>query len=373
MDEGALILDYIAPPGTSPAETEKLLTGVERELAATPEIEAYSGRIGDQLGFFVTEPNIGDYVLTLKPHRKRAAEEVASDIRDRVASQWPMLQIEFGQLVEDVIGDLIAVPQPIEVKLFGEDRPVLEQRAHEVAGLLSGIRGVVDIDPGVVVSGPNLTFTPSDEGRRLGMTAGALADAVKPAISGLDAGEIVRGARGWPLRVTLPRTADVASDLRSLPVSVSPGRTRPLGELATIHADPGETEIHRDDLRTSVAVTARLEGRDMGSAMREVRRVLGERLALPPGMTLRYAGLYAEQQSSFVALALVLLGAVAAVTLVLLLAFRTWRSTLAVIAVTLASLAGVFAALHPTGAAFNLSSFVGAMRWWGSWPRRDIR
>jgi len=361
MDEGALIFDYVSPPGTSPSETQKLLAGVEREFAATPEIESYSGRIGNQLGFFITEPNVGDYVLTLKRHRSRGAEDVASDLRERIESQWPMLRVEFGQLVEDVIGDLIAVPQPIEVKLFGEDRPLLEQRARQVAGLLSGIRGVVDIDPGVVVSGPNLTFTPTAEGRRLGLDAPALADAVRPVISGVDAGEIVRGARGWPLRVTLPREADIASELRALPVPVAPGRTRPLAEIATVHADTGETEIHRDDLRTSVSVTARLEGRDMGSAMREVQRVLAERLPLPPSMSLRYAGLYAEQQSSFLALAFVLLGAVAAVTLVLLLAFHTWRSTLAVIAVTLASLAGVFGALQLTDSTFNLSSFVGAI------------
>jgi multidrug efflux pump subunit AcrB len=361
MDEGALIFDYVSPPGTSPTETAKLLAGPEHEFAATPEVESYSGRIGDQLGFFITEPNIGDYVLTLKRHRSRGAEEVASDLRERIESQWPMLRVEFGQLVEDVIGDLIAVPQPIEVKLFGEDRRLLERRARDVAGLLAGIRGVVDIDPGVVVSGPSLTFTPTAEGRRLGLDAGTLADAVRPAIAGVDAGEIVRGARGWPVRVTLPRDADIASELRALLVPVAPGRTRPLAEVATAHADTGETEIHRDDLRTSISVTARLEGRDMGSAMREVKQVIAERLPLPPSMSLRYAGLYAEQQSSFFELLLVLLGAVAAVTLVLLLAFHTWRPTLAVIAVTLASLAGVFAALQLTGATFNLSSFVGAI------------
>jgi multidrug efflux pump subunit AcrB len=361
MDEGALIFDYVSPPGTSPAETEKLLAGVEHEFASTPEVEQYSGRIGNQLGFFITEPNVGDYVFTLKQHRERSAEEVASDLRERIESQWPMLRVEFGQLVEDVIGDLIAVPQPIEVKLFGEDRALLERRARDVAGLLSGIHGVVDIDPGVVVSGPNLTITPTTEGRRLGLDAVALADAVRPAISGIDAGEIVRGARAWPVRVTLPREADLASELRKLLVPVGPGLTRPLAEVASAHADTGETEIHRDDLRTSIAVTARLEGRDMGSAMREVKRVLAEKLPLPPSMSLRYAGLYAQQQSSFLQLLLVLLGAVAAVTLVLLLAFHTWRSTLAVIAVTLASLAGVLAALQLTGATFNLSSFVGAI------------
>jgi multidrug efflux pump subunit AcrB len=361
MDEGALILDFFAPPGTSPIETQKLIVGMERELAATPEIESYSGRIGNQLGFFITEPNRGDYVLVLKPHRKRTGEEVAADLRNRISSQWPMLRVEFGQLVEDVIGDLIAVPQPIEVKLFGEDRVVLQQRAREVAGLLDGIRGVVDIDPGVTVSGPNLAIVPGPEGRRLGLDAGALANAVKPVVAGLDAGEIVRGARVWPVRVTLPRPGEGPAALEALAVTVSPGRTRPLGEVATVRADTGETEIARDDLRTSVAVTARLENRDMGSAMREVRRTLAEKLVLPPSMSLRYAGLYAEQQASFVALLEVLLGAVGAVTVVLLLAFHAWRATLAVIAVTLASLTGVFAALHLTGATFNLSSFVGAI------------
>src|SRR5262249_12701707 len=139
MDEGALILDYVAPPGTSPSETQRLLTDVERELARTPEIEAYSGRIGDQLGFFITEPNVADHVPMLKRRRSRGAEEVASDLRGRIESQWPMLRVEFGQLVEDVIGDLIAVPQPIEVKLFGEDRPLLEHRARQTAALLAGI------------------------------------------------------------------------------------------------------------------------------------------------------------------------------------------------------------------------------------------
>jgi multidrug efflux pump subunit AcrB len=93
MDEGALILDFVTPPGTSPTETQKLLAGIERELAKTPEIEATSGRIGDQLGFFITEPNVGDYVLRLERHRSRSAEDVASDLRDRIESQWPMVRV----------------------------------------------------------------------------------------------------------------------------------------------------------------------------------------------------------------------------------------------------------------------------------------
>jgi multidrug efflux pump subunit AcrB len=361
MDEGALILDFNTPPGTSLTETQRMLEGIEGELAATPEIAAWSGRVGDQLGFFITEPNRGDYVLTLARHRRRSAEAVAADLRGRIASQWPMVRVEFGQLVEDVIGDLIAVPQPIEVRLFGEDRPLLEARARTLARLLASVPGVVDVDPGVVVSGPSLTIRPNAEGRRLGLDAGALAAAAQPAVQGLDAGEIVRGARAWPIRVTATRSGEGTSALGLLPVNVAPGRTRPLAEVATVQADTGETEIARTNLRTSVSVTARLEGRDMGSAMRDVRRLVAGQLLLPSGMTVRYAGLYAEQQASFRGLLEVLLGAFAAVTMVMLIAFRSWRCTLSVLAVTLASLAGVFAALHLAGATLNLSSFVGGI------------
>lgn len=363
MDEGSLILDYVAPPGTSLVETDRMLRQVEREIDAVPEIEAWSRRTGDQLGFFITEPNVGDYVLKLRTHRKRSAEEIADALRDRLAATQPALQVEFGQLVEDVIGDLTTAPQPIEVRIFGEDRQVTERRAADAAAMIARVNGVVDVKSGVVVSGPNASIVPGPAAQRAGLGAAELADAAEPYVAGVDAGSIQRGVRAWPVRVTLPLPAGAAGPdaLKEARVPITRGHWVRLGDLASLRVEPGETEIVRDNQRTMVDVTARLSGRDLGSAMAEIQRLIRRALPLGPGMSVRYAGQWAEQQSSFRGLGGVLLGASAAVMLVLLASFRSWRRTLAVLLVAVCSLPGVFVALWIGGATFNVASFVGAI------------
>ncbi len=363
MDEGALILDFVLPPGTSLTEGDPMLRRLEKEIDATPEVIAWSGRSGDQLGFFITEPNIGDYVLRLRDGHRRSSEAIADDLRHRIESSLPAVQVEFGQLVEDVIGDLTSSPQPIEIRIYGEDRPLLEQKAREAAALVMRTRGIVDVRDGTTVSGPDVMIRPGPNAVRLGLSGEDLAQAVTPAVAGFDAGEIVRGARSWPVRVVLGQASGVRDpgSLGELDVAVAPGRSMRLGDLASVRVDPGETEITRDNLRTMVPVTARLSGRDLGSAIREIRQTLARGLPLPREVTLQYAGQWAEQRSSFRGLTAVLLGAAAAVFLIFLVAFRSWRQTGAVFAVVAASLAGVFLVLHLGGATFNISSFVGAI------------
>ncbi|MHB8077683.1 MAG: efflux RND transporter permease subunit [Candidatus Krumholzibacteriia bacterium] len=363
MDEGSLILDYVLPAGTSLTESEHLFREIEREIAATPDIVAWSRRTGDQLGFFITEPNVGDYVLRLKDGRRPGAEAIADDLRGRLEGVLPSVQVEFGQLIEDVIGDLTTNPQPIDVRILGEDRRVLADKARLVSGLLARCPGVVDVSAGVVAAGPDLTIVPGPGAARLGLNGDDLARAVQPALAGIDAGRIVRGARVWPVRVCLPGPArgDEAAALNALPVPIAPGRWVRLDEVATLRVNPGETEIERDNQRTMISVTARLSGRSLGAAMTEIRRTLRRELPLPRGMSVEYGGLWAEQQSSFRGLASVMVGAIAAVLLILVASFRSWRQTGAVLVVVAASLAGAFAALLVAGATFNISSFVGAI------------
>ncbi len=363
MDEGSLILDYVAPPGASASETDRMLRLIEQDISAVPEIVAWSRRTGNQLGFFITEPNNGDYVLRLAKKRSRSAEEVADGLREQIAAKQPALEVEFGQLIEDVVGDLTSNPQPIEIRVLGEDRVLDQQRAEQIAHLIEAIKGVVDVKSGVVVSGPQFAIAPGAGAHRAGLGADALSEFVTPYVRGLDAGIIPRGARAWPVRVTMsaPAGSPGVAALAEARVPVAPGHWARLGDLATLVVTPGETEIARDDQRTMVSATARLSGRDLGSAMGEIQRRVGKEVALAPGMAVRYAGQWAEQQQSFKELAIVLLGAIVAILLVLLFAFRSWRLAGSVLAIALASLAGVFVALHLWGATFNIASFVGAI------------
>jgi Cu/Ag efflux pump CusA len=156
MDEGNFVLDYKSPPGTSLDETNRILMNVERILTEIPEVESYSRRTGTQLGFFLTEPNNGDFLVKLKKERSRNIFDVMAEVRDKVKSSEPNLDIEFGQLMMDVIGDLTNNPSPVEIKIFGDDTKLLHEKAEEISRLIEGVPGVVDIFDGIVIAGPSL-------------------------------------------------------------------------------------------------------------------------------------------------------------------------------------------------------------------------
>jgi len=360
MDEGSIILDYWTPPGTSLSETDQMLRQAERVITGLPDVESYSRRTGAQLGFFITEPNRGDYVIKLKSRRqRRPVDEVIDDLRAGIARVEPAIITDFGQLMEDDIGDLTGgVPQPIDIKVFGEDQGELERTARRIAEIASGVRGVEDVFDGITISGPSLHVEARRaELARRGLTTEDLRGAVEAATVGTVASDLRLGERVYDVRVFAERGAE----LEGLRIPAADGSIVPLRDLATISTGEPEAEIDRDNLKTYLGVTARLSGRSLGGAVAEIRRELGRRLALPGGMSLEYGGLYEQQQSSFKGLLAVLLAGLVLVAVVLLFEFGDWRAPLLTAIIALGVLPGAFGALLLTGKTLNISSFVGAI------------
>lgn len=361
FDEGAFVLDYFTPPGTSLTETNRILQHAERILQDTPEVESYSRRTGLELGFLVTEPNAGDFLVKLKPGSKRSTEEVKDDVRQRIESSEPSLHTEFIGILTDLIGDLTSSPAPIEIKLFSEDTAALHQKAKEVEETISKIPGVVDTFHGVVVSGPAITFKIDPQrAAKLGVNATDVASTVSTAMTGDPASAILRQDHLITVRVIFPPSARSSLDaLRALRVRSATGALFRLDQVADIEYDEGQTEIARDGLRTTVAVTARLSGSDLGSAIAEVRKRLAREVMLPPGMTIEYGGLYHEQQASFRELLLALILAIALVFVVLLIEFRSFTHPIAIVAGAVLALGGVLAGLFITRTTLNVVSMMG--------------
>jgi len=363
MDEGSIVLDYWTPPGTSLTDTNQILDQVEKIIAALPDVETYSRRTGTELGFFVTEPNRGDYVIRLKSRgSRRPVDEVIDDLRARIAAAEPSLRAEFGQVLEDVLGDLTGgEPQPIDVRIYGEDQALLQQKARAAARIVGDVAGVEDVFDGITIAGPNLIVAGRPEVlARFGLTAESLHAEVQPAMTGTVAGNLRVGERVYDVRVFSRPRADV-SRLKELPIPVPGGALVPLSDLATISTGPAEAEIQRENLRTYVGVTGRLAGQSLGSAVARIRSRLARELPLPTGMSIRYAGLYEQQQSSFKGLLGVLFGGLLLVAIILLFEFGDWRAPLLTILVALAVLTSVLASLLVTGMTLSMSSFVGAI------------
>jgi multidrug efflux pump subunit AcrB len=360
MDEGGFVLDYRAPPGTSLSETDRQLREVERILGDTPEVASYSRRTGLALGGFLTEANEGDFFVRLNPPPRREVGDVIDDVRGRIEREVPALQVELPQLVEDLIGDLTAVPQPIEVKLFAPDAAQLRALAETVASRLRTLPGVVDTKSGVVVAGDALRIAVDRvRAEALGLDPERVARLARIALEGDVATEIQRSEKMVGVRVwTAPEARNRIARIARLRLRAGDGSTAALERIAKIERVTGEPQITRENSRTMVAVTARISGRDLGSAMRDVKREVAK-LQLPAGTYVEYGGLYGEQQRSFRSLAAVIGAATLLAGLVLLYLYESARALLAVAAVGAVTGSAVFVGLWLTGSELNVASLVG--------------
>jgi CzcA family heavy metal efflux pump len=364
MDEGGFVVDYIMRAGSSLAETNRVINQVEQILRATPEVESTSRRTGLQLGLAaVTEANTGDVSVKLKPHRSRSIEEIIEEVRGKTKTQEPALDVEFIQVLQDMIGDLTSAPEPIQIKLFSPDPALLQEWAPKVADGISKVQGVVDVLNGIdnTISGPAVTFQVNPSvAARAGFTPEEVATDAAAILEGEPAPTpVVSHDRAYTLRVRFPVSARASLEaMRDTLLTSSTGKTATLGALASIAQIPGQTEIRRENLQRDVAVTARLQGRDLKSGVNEVRKVV-DGLHLPSSIRVEYGGTYEEQQKSFRDLILVLIFAIVLVFIVLLFEFRTFAAPIAILASALLSTSGVFIALFITRTTFNISSFMG--------------
>jgi CzcA family heavy metal efflux pump len=364
MDEGGFILDYFTPPGSSLAESNRILQHIEQILHATAEVENTSRRTGMQLGLAaVTEANNGDFTVKLKKDRKRPIDEVISDIRSQIEEDEPATKVEFIQLLQDMIGDLTSQPEPVVIKLFAQDGKLLNDTAPKVGEAISKVKGVVDVLNGVenTVSGPAVTYQVNPTvAARAGFTPEEVAIDAAAVLEGEPAATpVVLNDRAYTIRVRFPEQSRSSLDNMSNTLLTSAtGRTATLGSLATVTNDPGETEIRRENLQRLVQVTARLEGVDLGNGVAAVQKAVNS-LHLPSSIRIEYGGLYEENRKSSRDLLMVLLLALLLLFAVLLFEFRTFSAPTAILGSALLSTFGGFLALLVTGTTFNVASRMG--------------
>jgi CzcA family heavy metal efflux pump len=362
MDEGGFVIDYFTPPGTSLAETDRLMRKAEAILRGIPEVEGYSRRTGARLALAIAEPNTGDFLVKLKASRRRSTDEVISQLRRRFNAELPGANWEFPGILSDLIGDLLWAPQPVEVKIYSTDQSWLEAQAPRVAAQVAKVRGIVDVFDGLVYTGPTLDLRPRlVEAHRLGLTTADVATVANTAMLGRTASSVLQGDRVIDVRVKAsPDRVATLERLRQLPLRVPGGAIVKLSQLVDVVEEPGQLEIRREDSRQDVAVTARLEGRDMGSAMAEIRAALRKDASIPAD-AIEYGGLFEQQRDSFRNLLLVLAMALVLVFTVLLFEFGSFAEPVSIVFGATLALFGTVAALWVTGTSFNVVSFLGAI------------
>ncbi len=383
LDEGSIVLDYFSPPGTALEETDRLCREMEKVILKHPDVETYSRRTGTAMSFRSIQPTEGDYLIQLKKDRKKNTFEVISDLRNEIGSSVPVMDISFGQRISDLLGDLMSTSKPIEIKIFGDDYAVLRELSAKAEPIIQQIKGIADVNNGMVTAGPSLIFIPDQEklnqykialtdfqiqlsaytgGVPLGMNSNMPVPSPAQAAmtGGIQVGQLQDGEqmRRILMRFTNYENNDLETLKREM-IFLPDGTTRPVSFFCNIKIIPGEVEQRREDLKSVIAVTARLDNRDLGSAIQEIKTKLKEKLALPHGYTIVYGGAYSEQQQSFTELLLILSLATLLVFAVLMFLFKEWLISILILFISIMGIAGCIIALYLVGIPLNVSSYTG--------------
>lgn len=383
LDEGTIVLDYHSPSGTDIEETDRLCRQMEKIIMAHPDVETYSRRTVLGMSFKTRPTNYGDYLIQLKTDRKHSTPDVISDLRRQISASVPLMTIDFGQRISDLLGDLMSTPKPIEVKIFGDEYSTLQRLAGEAEGIMRDVNGIVDIDDGLVPAGASLVFIPDQEKlsrfgisltefqEQLAAQTGGVplcqpANVIEPDPSqaamtgGLQIGSVQDGERMRRILLRFTNFKDNSPErLRDAPIFLPDGTTRPLEYFCEVEVSAGEIEQRREGLKADITLTARLEGRDLGTAADELQTKLSERLNLPPGYSVSLGGAYSEQQKSFHELMMILSLAVLLVFAVLMFLFKEWLISAAIIFISVLGICGSLIALRLTGVPLNVSSYTG--------------
>jgi heavy metal efflux system protein len=360
MDEGSLVLDYLTPPGTSLEETDRLLTQVDKIIESIPEVETYSRRSGTQMGFFITEPNNGDYLIILHKNRSKTTEEVADEIRKQIEKSMPFLETDFLQVVTDMLGDLMDSGHPIEVKIFGSDHEKIQELSRQVGDSLETIDGVEDVFNGIVIAGPMLNIVPKeDKLKQFGLTSEDLYSQVQTYLEGRVVGSIPEKEQLTDIRMTYPVNNKIPLErIKEVKICTAAGNYLPLHVFADFSVKSGVAEIERENLQTIGMVTARFNNVDLGSGMKAIQKKL-QTISLPSTYQIVYGGSYAQQQKSFSELMKILiLGALLVFTVVLFM-FKNLKISLTVLFLSLLGISGSLLALYFTGTPLNVGSYTG--------------
>jgi CzcA family heavy metal efflux pump len=361
MDEGSIVLDYKSPPGTSLEETDFILHHVENIIMKIPEVQAYSRRTGTQMGFFITEPNDGDYLIQLKKNRKRTTEVVIDDIRTKIEATQPSLQIDFGQVIGDMLGDLMESVQPIEVKVFGPDRVQLDTISKQLAEIITNTKGTADVFDGLIITGPYVNVIPqAAQLAQFGITPSNLQYQLQTMLEGNVEGYVYEKERLTNVRLIYPGSNNSnIKDFTHFQVFLPDGNLVPVTSLARVQLMAGDPQLNRENLQNMGVVSARLNSRDLGSVMNDIQKEVKSRVKLPQGYSINYGGAYKEQRQSFRELLGILIASCLLVFCVILVLYKEFRIALTIIFISVLGITGSYLALFLTGTLLNVGSYTG--------------
>jgi CzcA family heavy metal efflux pump len=374
FNEGALVISAVTLPGTSLASSNELGTSLERLLLQVPEVVSTARRTGRaERDEHVQGVESAEIDVRLRAS-DRSRDEVLEEIRERV-SLLPSVNVTLGQPISHRIDHMLSGTRAnLAIKVFGDNLTDLRRIAVGVQTAVADVDGLVDLSieqqtdiPTVRVRFDRLALA------RHGLQAGRAADTLETALVGREVGQVLDGQVAVPLVVRYPELVDQHLDaVRATPLALAGGRRVPLSAVADIGEDRSPNFISREDVQRKITVSANVAGRDLGSVVAEVRRVVGERVPLPSGYRIEFGGQFESSEQASRLLFWLSAGVVVLMFLVLVTAFgSTGRAALIMVNLPLALMGGLVG-VFLSGGVLSVASIIGLIALLGIAARNGI-
>jgi cobalt-zinc-cadmium resistance protein CzcA len=374
LDEGALWVRGTLAPSTGPDEGIRVANQARIVLCSFPEVPQCTSQVGrpddgtDTTGFFNTE-----YFVDLKPKdqwrpvfHENKDELIAA--MNRELDKIPGVVWGFSQPIEDNMEEAVSgVKGELATKVYGDDLRILEEKADEIVGILSHVKGIEDLGVLRVLGQPNLNVSVDrDQAARYQINVSDVQDAIQTAVGGNALTQVLQGEARYDLVLRyLPQYRNTKEAIENIRLLAPTGERVSLAQLCKIKEEDGGSEIYREGNRRYIAVKYSVRGRDLGSTVEEAMKKVDEQIKLPLGYGVKWEGEYASQKRANARLLIVLPVTILIIFILLYTMFKSFKwSLLILLNIAVAPIGGLLALLI-TGTHFSVSSGVGFLALFG--------
>jgi len=364
-DEGNIVVDIVLPPGTSLSQSESEFINIGTILDNTPEVKEWSMRIGTSLAQVASQPNQGDFLVSLKKQRVKSSFEVIDELRTKIESAVPNLEeLGLSQVLEDRLGDIMGADAPISVHLFGSNPDELIKEGYRLKKLLKPIKGVEEVSVLTSYASPSINIRLKGSALSIyGIDEKTLSTQIRTIYYGEIVASVAEGEKLINIRLLMSRPrVDPISYLQKEMLIYSPklNKNIPLNFVAEISYKNRVAEVTHYNLSPICILGIRFSGNDMSAVVHDVKQKISD-ANLSQGVSSDISGFYKEQQQSFKEMGYVILFAIIIIFTGLLLNFSSLRVAFTILLALLVTLSGVFLALKLTGKPLDITAFMGML------------
>ena len=374
FNEGSFTINVVTPAGTSLEESNKIGTVAEQQILKIPDVLLTSRRTGRaELDEHAEPPNYTEIDVALKKDH-RSMKAVLADIRENLEILKGS-NINIGQPISHRLDHLLSgVRAQVAVKIFGNDLAELRTAATAMKEILNTVPGVVDLQVEKQVLVPQLQIKIDRNAlQRYGLQAGKVAEDLEVFYNGKVSSQVLDGQKTFDI---LLRSSDAdrsnIENIRSTQIALPNGSLIPLSQIAAIEMENGVNSVSHENTQRRIVVSANVQGRDLGTTVKEMQQKVKEQLKLPQGYYLQWGGQFESQQSASKLISLLSIFSLLGIFLVLYSHFKSSRIVFQIMLNIPLALIGSVIAVMLTGGVFSIATMVGFITLTGIASRNGI-